>query len=79
MLMLHSDDKGLVIPPRVAPIQVVLLPIFKKAAVRAAICTQLETFSKALKVSACDIDIMHYKRMLILVLFVVINRPLEYA
>lgn len=26
----HSDDNGLVIPPRLAPIQVVLIPIFKK-------------------------------------------------
>ena len=27
MVMVHSDDKGLVIPPRVAPIQVVVIPI----------------------------------------------------
>jgi len=30
--MYHGDDKGLVLPPRVAPIQVVIVPIhFKKA------------------------------------------------
>jgi prolyl-tRNA synthetase len=27
--MVHGDDKGLVLPPRVAPIQVVIVPIFK--------------------------------------------------
>lgn len=28
MVMVHSDDKGLVIPPRVAPEQVVIIPIY---------------------------------------------------
>ena len=27
MVMVHSDDTGLVLPPRIAPIQVVLVPI----------------------------------------------------
>jgi prolyl-tRNA synthetase len=27
--MVHGDDRGLIIPPRVAPIQVVIVPIFK--------------------------------------------------
>eukprot|EP00455_Lapot_gusevi_P017430 TRINITY_DN1929_c0_g1_i2.p1 TRINITY_DN1929_c0_g1~~TRINITY_DN1929_c0_g1_i2.p1 ORF type:complete len:732 (+),score=358.51 TRINITY_DN1929_c0_g1_i2:53-2197(+) len=30
MIMVHGDNKGLVLPPRVAPIQVVLVPIFYK-------------------------------------------------
>lgn len=29
LIMTHSDDKGLVIPPRLAPIQVVFVPIYK--------------------------------------------------
>jgi prolyl-tRNA synthetase len=29
LIMVHGDDKGLIIPPRVAPIQVVIVPIFK--------------------------------------------------
>eukprot|EP00360_Condylostoma_magnum_P000052 CAMPEP_0168314862 /NCGR_PEP_ID=MMETSP0210-20121227/9612_1 /TAXON_ID=40633 /ORGANISM="Condylostoma magnum, Strain COL2" /LENGTH=75 /DNA_ID=CAMNT_0008285337 /DNA_START=1325 /DNA_END=1552 /DNA_ORIENTATION=- len=29
MVMVHGDDKGLVIPPRVAPLQCVIIPIFK--------------------------------------------------
>ncbi len=31
MIMLHSDDKGLVVPPRIAPIQAVIVPIYYKA------------------------------------------------
>ncbi len=29
MIMAHGDDKGLVLPPKVAPIQVVIIPIYK--------------------------------------------------
>lgn len=31
-VMVHGDQKGLVLPPRVAPIQAVIIPIFKKGA-----------------------------------------------
>lgn len=31
LIMAHSDDHGLVIPPRLAPIQVVIVPIYKNA------------------------------------------------
>jgi len=30
LVMAHGDDKGLVLPPRIAPLQVVLVPIFRK-------------------------------------------------
>ena len=30
LIMTHSDDEGLVLPPRLAPIQVVIIPIFRK-------------------------------------------------
>ena len=29
MIMVHGDDKGLVLPPKVAPMQVVIVPIYK--------------------------------------------------
>ncbi|HUM66204.1 MAG TPA: His/Gly/Thr/Pro-type tRNA ligase C-terminal domain-containing protein, partial [Chitinophagaceae bacterium] len=29
LVMAHSDDQGLVLPPRIAPIQVVIVPIYK--------------------------------------------------
>ena len=31
LIMAHSDDNGLVLPPRLAPIQVVIVPIYKDA------------------------------------------------
>lgn len=30
MIMTHSDNKGLVLPPQIAPIQIVIIPIFSK-------------------------------------------------
>ena len=29
LIMTHSDDKGLILPPKLAPIQVVIVPIYK--------------------------------------------------
>ena len=29
LVMAHSDDEGLILPPRIAPIQVVIVPIYK--------------------------------------------------
>ena len=31
LIMAHSDDNGLVLPPKLAPIQVVIVPIYRKA------------------------------------------------
>ena len=42
LIMTHSDDNGLVLPPHLAPIQVVIVPIFKNA-------EQLEAISAAVK------------------------------
>lgn len=39
LIMAHSDDNGLVLPPKLAPIQVVIVPIYKKD-------EQLETIRK---------------------------------
>lgn len=46
LIMSHSDDNGLVLPPRLAPIQVAIVPIYKKE-------EQLNAISeKALKIKA---------------------------
>jgi prolyl-tRNA synthetase len=29
MIMTHGDDQGLVLPPKIAPMQVVIVPIYK--------------------------------------------------
>lgn len=31
LIMAHSDDKGLILPPNIAPIQVVIIPIYKNS------------------------------------------------
>jgi len=49
MIMVHSDDKGLVIPPKVAYQQVVIIPIEKTGADNAAIKTKCEEVYSALK------------------------------
>ncbi|GAG85571.1 unnamed protein product, partial [marine sediment metagenome] len=36
-VMMHGDAKGLVLPPKIAPIQVVIIPILKKGADNAAV------------------------------------------
>ncbi len=37
LIMSHSDDRGLVLPPRVAPVKAVVVPIYRKEADRAAV------------------------------------------
>ena len=37
IIMVHGDDKGLVLPPRLAPIQVVIIPIFRTDEERARV------------------------------------------
>ena len=50
MVMVHGDDRGLVLPPREAPYQVVIVPIFYKDVEREAILEKAkEVFSKLQK------------------------------
>src|SRR5450755_3940088 len=37
LIMSHSDDKGLVLPPKLAPVKTVLVPIYRKDAERAGV------------------------------------------
>ncbi len=41
LVMMHADDDGLLLPPKVAPIQVVMVPIYKHEAERIAVLAQL--------------------------------------
>ncbi|MBA3460064.1 MAG: proline--tRNA ligase, partial [Deltaproteobacteria bacterium] len=44
MIMAHADDDGLILPPRLAPTQIVIIPVTPKEDTRAAVvegCTQL--------------------------------------
>ncbi|MCC6597372.1 MAG: proline--tRNA ligase [Alphaproteobacteria bacterium] len=49
LIMSHADDDGMIMPPRVAPQQVVILPVLKDDAESAAIMTYCEELAKALK------------------------------
>jgi prolyl-tRNA synthetase len=48
LIMTHSDDEGLVLPPKLAPIQVVIVPIFKNADQLAAISEKAGQLKKEL-------------------------------
>jgi len=50
MIMVHSDDDGLVVPPRIAPAHVVILPILKKGDDN----TQVIESAKALKAALAE-------------------------
>ena len=48
VVMAHGDESGLVLPPRIAPIQLVVIPIFRSDAERVQIETALAPALKAL-------------------------------
>jgi prolyl-tRNA synthetase len=50
LVMSHSDDNGLVLPPKLAPIQVVIVPIYKNNEQLAMISEKVEPIITALKV-----------------------------
>jgi prolyl-tRNA synthetase len=58
--MVHGDDKGLIIPPKVAPIQVVIVPIYRAAesekvkAYAYEISTELQKFDMRVQVDDRD-------------------------
>lgn len=49
LIMAHSDDFGLVLPPKLAPIQVVIVPIYKNAEELAAVSEKVNEITQALK------------------------------
>lgn len=49
LIMAHSDDNGLVLPPKLAPIQVVIVPIFKGEEQLNAIYEKAQPLMNALK------------------------------
>lgn len=49
LIMSHSDDQGFVLPPKLAPIQVVIVPIYKKQEQFEAISAKAEEIKHALE------------------------------
>jgi prolyl-tRNA synthetase len=49
LVMTHSDDQGLVLPPKIAPLQVVIVPIYKGEEQKALIDAKVNDFIKSFK------------------------------
>jgi prolyl-tRNA synthetase len=49
LIMCHADDDGMIIPPRISPAQVVLLPIIRKDADRQAVMTVVDNLARRLR------------------------------
>jgi len=49
LIMVHGDDKGLVLPPRVAPIQVVIVPIYYSDLDRETVLKKTQEIEQTLK------------------------------
>ena len=58
LIMTHSDDKGLVLPPNLAPFQVVIVPIYRNDEQFEAVSEKAESILKELKVLgvSCKFD-----------------------
>ncbi len=55
MVMVHGDDKGLIMPPKVAPVQVVIVPIPYKGAEPEAIAAKAKEIAETLKAKGVSV------------------------
>ncbi len=55
LIMAHSDDNGLVLPPKLAPIQVVIVPIYKTAEDLSAISEKVGPILEALRATGISV------------------------
>jgi prolyl-tRNA synthetase len=55
LVMAHSDDNGLVLPPKLAPIQVVIVPIYKKIEELALISEKVDEIIPKLKAKGISV------------------------
>ncbi len=57
LIMAHSDNNGLVLPPKLAPIQVVMVPIYKGLEQLDEIRARFETIAEALRAKGISVKI----------------------
>lgn len=55
LIMAHSDDNGLVLPPKLAPIQVVIVPIYKKEEQLQEISEKVQSIKKELEAKGISV------------------------
>jgi len=56
IIMTHGDDQGLILPPRLAPIQIVLVPIYKNDPERSAVMPVVERIKAELAEFRLKVD-----------------------
>ena len=57
LIMTHSDDEGLVVPPKLAPLQVVAVPIYRSEEEKASIVAKFEEWAVLLKANGISFKI----------------------
>ena len=57
IVMVHGDDQGLILPPRLAPVQVVIVPIWRKDADKATVLDAAHTVYKALRDAGIRVEL----------------------
>jgi len=57
MIMVHGDDKGLVLPPNVAPIQVLIVPIYKNDEGKNTVLSKVEEIRKILEIKKIRVHV----------------------
>ena len=57
LIMAHSDDSGLVLPPALAPIQVVMVPIYRTNEERDAVLAEFDIIKKKLDAKGISVKI----------------------
>jgi prolyl-tRNA synthetase len=56
IIMVHGDDQGLILPPRLAPYQIVIVPIFRNDEERSAVMQVVTILEAALKEFRVHVD-----------------------
>ncbi|KAF6149440.1 hypothetical protein GIB67_016978 [Kingdonia uniflora] len=57
IIMTHGDDAGLMLPPKIAPIQVVIVPIWKKAEEKTGVLDAAFSVEKVLKTAGIKVKL----------------------
>ncbi len=55
LIMTHSDDNGLVLPPKLAPVQVVIIPIYRKTEQLKEITAKVDEITRKLKAKSISV------------------------
>ena len=57
LIMVHSDERGLVLPPKLAPIQVVMVPIYKSDEEKSAILARMDAIKADLTAHGLSVKV----------------------